>query len=624
MLTLGSNAQNVGINTNTPTEKLEVNGNIKSDTIKAYALKIMTNAGVNKILRSDALGNASWQTPVGSGATLDSAYKYGGPGAGRIINANNGAVLIQGTDGFQVTGLNTLGADLALSGSGTRMFFYPKKSAFRAGNIDNDEWDKDSIGQYSFAVGKSTKATGTATAVFGEYCSSKGGYSTSWGSSSNAVGSYSTAGGYNNIALGPASLALNSNTEAKGYYSTALGYYTTANSNGSLVIGSYNDTIVPVNTSFGVTDPANPLFIIGNGTAFSKSNAMVVKYGGNIGIGTNNPSSRLEVNANTGAVLINGTDGLQVTGTHSSGADLSLNGAGTRMFFYPKKSAFRAGKVTVNNWDLDSIGNYSFAGGYNPKAKGDYSIALGTSSEANGIFSTAVGYASIASAEGAMAYGGLTKAKGLYSLTFGKFTEAIGDYSSALGYENTSLAYNSFSVGRYNDTIAGSNSVIWVTTDPLFIIGNGTNNTNRNNAFVVYKNGNTVIDGDFTPSVGNTYSLGKNNKKWTEVWATNGVIQTSDENLKQNITSINYGLSDVLKMHPVSYQWKNGTQEKQIGFIAQEIEKIIPEAVVKTSDFEPLGMKYTEIIPVLTKAIQQQQIMIEELKKEIRELKNLK
>ena len=69
-------AQNVGIGTPTPTEKLQVAGNIKLDTIKPNAIKLPPGAGNGKILTSDAAGNASWQadrasTSVGFGSWGD-------------------------------------------------------------------------------------------------------------------------------------------------------------------------------------------------------------------------------------------------------------------------------------------------------------------------------------------------------------------------------------------------------------------------------------------------------------------------------------------------------------------------------------------------------------------------
>jgi hypothetical protein len=55
-------AQNIGIGTTTPAEKLHVAGNIKADTVKPNAIKLTPNAGTGKILTSDATGNANWQT----------------------------------------------------------------------------------------------------------------------------------------------------------------------------------------------------------------------------------------------------------------------------------------------------------------------------------------------------------------------------------------------------------------------------------------------------------------------------------------------------------------------------------------------------------------------------------
>jgi hypothetical protein len=72
-------SQNVGIGTTTPSEKLQVVGNIKSDTLKPNAIKLPSNAGNGKILTSDADGNASWQK-ISNVLPTESASSYTGSG----------------------------------------------------------------------------------------------------------------------------------------------------------------------------------------------------------------------------------------------------------------------------------------------------------------------------------------------------------------------------------------------------------------------------------------------------------------------------------------------------------------------------------------------------------------
>jgi len=92
----------------------------------------------------------------------------------------------------------------------------------------------------------------------------------------------------------------------------------------------------------------------------------------------------------------------------------------------------------------------------------------------------------------------------------------------------------------------------------------------------------------------------------------------SDYNLKDDILDIKYGLNDVLQLQPVEYTYKsNGS--KQLGFIAQDIGTILPEVV---SFEESMSVNYQAIIPILTKAIQEQQALIKALEQRIINLEN--
>jgi len=86
---------------------------------------------------------------------------------------------------------------------------------------------------------------------------------------------------------------------------------------------------------------------------------------------------------------------------------------------------------------------------------------------------------------------GNTGGTGVGSVVSGSSTTATGAYSVANGIGTTAQAYDSFVLGRYNLISGATNS--WTTTDPLFVIGNGSSTSARANAFTVLKNGNVGI-----------------------------------------------------------------------------------------------------------------------------------
>ena len=144
----------------------------------------------------------------------------------------------------------------------------------------------------------------------------------------------------------------------------------------------------------------------------------------------------------------------------------------------------------------------------------------------------------------------------------------------------------------------------------------------------------TQFEGDsFHPLSNNATSLGISTNRWKDVWAVDGTINTSDGRLKKNIKKSHYGLSQLMKLNPVTYNWKSlDDQSNQLGLIAQEVLKVIPEAVVTSErrmnekgdievvPVETLGMKYSVLIPVLISSIQEQQSTIIALSLRIEEL----
>jgi hypothetical protein len=590
-----------------------------------------------------------------------------------MLHVKDSSVLFQGGSDVSVTPGNP-----PASGSGVRMMWYPDKASFRAGYVSSTQWDKDSIGNYSFASGANTRAkgiystamgyytkvTGDASTALGYFTNATGFASTALGNLTNATGDASTAMGFDTKATGDASTAMGSITSATGDFSTALGYNTNATGNystalgfatisrayASVVLGRYNDSISTSNpTSWVDTDP---VLIIGNGTADNvRRNAFIIAKNGKTGINVSNGLPEAMLHVKDSSVLFQGGSDVSVTPGNPP-----ASGSGVRMMWYPDKAAFRAGYVNSTQWSKDNIGNYSFASGYNTKATGDASTALGNSTNATGNYSFASGYN--------------TKATGNASTALGSSTNATGTNSTVLGIATNSRAHASVVLGRYNDSISTSEPTFWVDTDPVFMIGNGTANNTRSNAFIVAKNGETginvangmpqallhlkakeatynmhirlenvsnsdyasmVYDGDMkfrTFGVGDVYQWrnSTNNIRMTLDDLGNltiaGIYSPSDARLKKNIIPLQNSLLKIIQLKGHHYNWIDKTSDAslQTGLLAQEVETQMPE-LVKTDEDGVKSVNYNGMIPYLVEAIKELKRENEVLKKEIDNLK---
>jgi hypothetical protein len=170
-------------------------------------------------------------------------------------------------------------------------------------------------------------------------------------------------------------------------------------------------------------------------------------------------------------------------------------------------------------------------------------------------------------------------------------------------------------------------SLYWQYTYGDFIPGGGT----VTNALIMSPGGTLY------PGVDNVSSLGLASYRWATVYAANGTINTSDAREKENVKDLSYGLAEVMKLRPVSFTWKSDkAYGTKLGLIAQEVEPVLKEVVKKeyftthdektgkdiTSDEYRYGIYYSDIIPVLIKAIQEQEVKINLLEKKISDLEN--
>jgi hypothetical protein len=143
----------------------------------------------------------------------------------------------------------------------------------------------------------------------------------------------------------------------------------------------------------------------------------------------------------------------------------------------------------------------------------------------------------------------------------------------------------------------------------------GTNNTER---MRITEGGEVYIAG--TTDQG-AYNLQCNG---TGVWGAGAYVNGSDARLKDNIATLNDGLNVVNQLRPVTFKYKpdySKDQNVQTGFIAQELQTALEgkdylDGVVQAGP-NHLNVAYQSLIPILTKAIQEQQAMIDELKAKV-------
>lgn len=201
--------------------------------------------------------------------------------------------------------------------------------------------------------------------------------------------------------------------------------------------------------------------------------------------------------------------------------------------------------------------------------------------------------------------------------------------------------------GTRLDPEAGSNRRLFIrgSSTNYLAVGPYENNgyayiesTGNSEGLYFYSSSDHIYDGagnfSVRPYSDNEPDLGESSYRWQDIYATNGTIQTSDEREKENIKTSSLGLEFINKLNPVQYKWKDydyvkkgkpherendetltkSHQRTHYGLIAQEVEKVLTDSGLTTEDFAPIiydedadryGMRYTELVGILIKGIQE-------------------
>ena len=461
-----------------------------------------------------------------------------------------------------------------------------------------------SLARGSVIVGDSAGDPSALAIGSNTYVLSSDGTDVSWAAASGGVDGISSSADATAITIG----ADESVDFAKGV--VVLGSGTTA---GVYLNGTNSDTATQGNfvrygTNFATQSNANNSLLITkafNGSTFL--DAFTVKSDGSVGIGTTTTfSNPLTLNKAAGAAnSLNNQIALTHTGASTAYHIKTIRAAGTDE---PAGLAFV--ENTTERMRIDSTGKVGIGATtideklHIEVSSGDAAIKL---EDASGDY--------IRIDQNSVGANDKIRFKSGSSLTERARITSTGDFLS-----NTTTAVSSFYNGAsglgFGYSAGGYGAVVRTATNtPLYISTTGSGNTR----FIEFYNGTTVRGGI----------------NWNG--STLSAVTGSDYRLKENIAPIQNALTRINTLNPVSYDMID-TGVSGEGFLAHEAQTVIPYAVIGTKDEvyeadnvpeekeDQIGqpkyqmMDYAKLTPLLVKAVQEQQTIIDDLKSRIETL----
>jgi hypothetical protein len=333
---------------------------------------------------------------------------------------------------------------------------------------------------------------------------------------------------------------------------------------------------------------------------------MRITSGGNVGIGTTTPGGKLDIAAGTGANILISADATNLVSinNYSSASgfqDLKFVGA-NQLFF----TGTAGGGSVTERMRITSGGNVGI--GTTPNA--NYILDVLASKDVR--FKGATNYMSLVLDNSSTTGGG-----GIYFKNNGTTGGGIGNSGWWLGDTSNDLFLVSDTSKNIRFAVNGGTEAMRITSGGQVVVTAGISSSAASGAtnLTLYSTTSTAFSSSlyclnssstncmFVRGDGYGYLL-------ASAWAYG-----SDLRMKENISDVNNGIDMVLKMKPKHFDYIGG-QKDNIGFIAQDIQEIIPQAVsISDETTGMLALKTDFLVPYLVKAIQ-------ELKAELDTLKN--
>ena len=434
---------------------------------------------------------------------------------------------------------------------------------------------------------------------------------------------------YQSLSLGTGGLTVGAwENQAAGVLKVTQSAYL-ASTGGSVGIGTVSptqklDVAGNVNVSTGNCFMVNGTCIVGGGQWTTSVNDISNSNTGNVGIGTVSPTRKLDVNGYVrvrsinnegGTIALDGQNGTTMYVENINGRFRLVNSPWTAEIFSINQSGDVAALTSMSAprycIGASCITAWPAGGGQWTTSGNDISnantgnVGIGTVSPGNKL---------------AVVAGADTWATTFYGLSTSN-TVRIGTYTGVAAIGANNNAGNAWANLSINP---GGGNVGIGTATPQGRLAVDTSGVNQWAGLFNYSSGTPAgALGIWTH--GTTYAL----------WAEGPVIGTSflynsDERLKKDIAPLHGSLDTLLDLKPVSYEWKDPSKGagEQLGFIAQEVEQVVPSVVHTDPSTTIKSIDYVHLIPLLTGSIQElskklddQEARLDAQQKELDELK---
>ena len=603
---------NVGIGTNSPSENLDVVGNIKSTGAIINNTAIGRNgayyANYLNLQHASLAGNDNYALMQHSNGDT-----YLNCASGKHIyfrEANLDIMVLLGGN----VGIGTTSPSEKLDVSGNIRFNGSIYADHDSGNtIEISSASNDKNNDVVLTMNKGLKISSSNTSssllIVGNNCSVKGGHGVAIGDDSHvglnahygvAIGYKCNIKGYTNGQnnnWGQYGFVQGQDSNVNKFYGIAMGFTNTVNGEGSIAMGK-NNTAGPGECSVAM---GKENFTVGKWSiGMGKSNA--ANGEGSVAIGTNNTADGdnsiamgIDCSANAASSVVMGKNNISSSVSSVTMGESNTSGTG--------ECSVVMGKNNTTGSD-----NYCVAIGIDNEANATAAVAMGKNNKGNGGSSVAIGIDNEAGSYGVAM--GKNNSAGLWGVAIGTdntTTPVTHEYSVAIGYNNEVNHTHAVAIGRELKT-TGENSFVcgaWNDeTSPsgmIFSVGNGTSTGGGRDNIIYATSSEFHCTGDIV------------------------AFSTSDSRLKTNLKNIENPLDKIQKINGYTFDWIENSElhsnkGSDVGVIAQEVEEILPE-VVTTRKNGYKAVKYEKVVPLLIECIKSQDKQIDNLKEQTNNLK---